>query len=114
MLGFARKLAGALEGGHGTEVRVARRMARSGAFAFALGLGGVMLVGHENEAAACGACSANQSESRIVNDHRMALKLSQNVTVLWDQIAYSGNPTQFAYVIPARPGTRLEVSNDGW
>jgi hypothetical protein len=81
---------------------------------FVAGIGGIMLAGHENEAAACGACYANQSESTIVNDHRMALKLSQNVTVLWDQIAYSGNPTEFAYVIPARPGTRLEVSNDGW
>jgi hypothetical protein len=74
----------------------------------------VMASGHENDATACGACYANQSESTIVNDHRMALSISPNVTVLWDQIAYSGNPTEFAYVIPARRGTRLEVSHDGW
>jgi hypothetical protein len=112
MFQFAQKLAGAVETGHGSAIRVARRMACP--VAFIAGISGVMLAGHENEAAACGACYANQSESTIVNDHRMALKLSQNVTVLWDQIAYSGNPTEFAYVIPARPGTRLEVSNDGW
>ena len=74
----------------------------------------LVAVGDENDAAACGACYANQSESTIVNDHRMALSISPNVTVLWDQIAYSGNPTEFAYVIPAKRGTRLEVSNDGW
>jgi hypothetical protein len=112
MVQFAQKLGGAAAAGHGNAIRVARRMACP--LAFVAGISGVLLAGHEKEAAACGACYANQSESTIVNDHRMALKLSQNVTVLWDQIAYSGNPTEFAYVIPARPGTRLEVSNDGW
>lgn len=112
MIRFAGKLGGAAKDGHGNAIRVARRVALSAAFV--AGMGAVITAAHENEAAACGACYANQSESTIVNDHRMALKLSQNVTVLWDQIAYSGNPTEFAYVIPARPGTRLEVSNDGW
>lgn len=112
MLGFARKPKGALDSGHGNAIRLAQP--RPWSVAFVAAIGAVLLAGHENEAAACGACYANQSESTIVSDHRMALKLSQNVTVLWDQIAYSGNPTEFAYVIPARPGTRLEVSNDGW
>jgi hypothetical protein len=112
MLRFTQDLTGASNVGHGNSIRLARRVARS--VALVAGISGLFLADHENEAAACGACYANQSESTIVNDHRMALKLSQNVTVLWDQIAYSGNPTEFAYVIPARPGTRLEVSNDGW
>lgn len=83
--------------------------------AFALAIGGVALgAGLESDADACGACYANQSESTVVQDHRMALSVSANMTVLWDQIAYSGNPKEFAYVIPARRGTRLEVSNDAW
>ena len=72
------------------------------------------LVGYEGNAAACGACFAAQSESTVVNDHRMALMLSKDHTILWDQISYSGNPKEFAYVIPAKPGTRLEPSKEAW
>jgi hypothetical protein len=98
---FARRL----RGRHGSAIRIV---------SFLTLASGVFIAGHESDATACGACYANQSESTIVNDHRMALSVSPNVTVLWDQIAYSGNPTEFAYVIPARRGTRLEVSNDAW
>ena len=72
------------------------------------------LVGYEGDATACGACFASQSESTIVSDHRMALEISKEHTILWDQITYSGNPKEFAYVIPARPGTRLEPSKESW
>jgi len=81
----------------------------------ALGLAlGCALVGYEGNATACGACFAAQSESTVVNDHRMALMLSKDHTILWDQISYSGNPKEFAYVIPAKPGTRLEPSTEAW
>lgn len=66
------------------------------------------------DADACGACYASNNESTVVNDHKMALSISRQQTILWDQISYSGNPTNFAYVLPAKPGTRLEPSNDAW
>lgn len=75
---------------------------------------GAALAGYEGTATACGACFASSSESTIVSDHRMALAISKEHTILWDQISYSGNPKEFAYVIPARPGTRLEPSKAAW
>jgi hypothetical protein len=75
---------------------------------------GLTTIAGEPEAAACGACYAAQSESTVVSDHQMALALSPARTVLWDRIEYQGNPKEFAYVIPARAGTRLEASNEGW
>lgn len=66
------------------------------------------------DASACGACYANSSESTVVNDHKMAFSIQKQRTILWDQISYSGNPSEFAYVIPAKPGTRLEPSNEAW
>jgi hypothetical protein len=105
MMRIARHFARRLGAGHGNAIRLVTLLTAAS---------GLFIAGHENDAVACGACYANQSESTIVNDHRMALSISPNVTVLWDQIAYSGNPTEFAYVIPARRGTRLEVSNDAW
>lgn len=72
------------------------------------------LAGYEGSAHACGACFASSSESTIVNDHRMALSISKEHTILWDSISYSGNPQEFAYVLPARPGTRLEPSKEAW
>lgn len=67
-----------------------------------------------SDADACGACYASNNESTIVNDHKMALAVSKQRTILWDQIQYSGNPKNFAYVLPAKPGTRLEPSSDPW
>jgi hypothetical protein len=66
------------------------------------------------DADACGACYASNNESTVVSDHKMALSISKQRTILWDQIQYSGNPSNFAYVLPAKPGTRLEPSNDAW
>lgn len=93
-------------GGHGTRVALTS--------ALALGALGAWVAGDEREAAACGACYASVNESTVVSDHKMALAVSQQQTILWDQISYSGNPSQFAYVIPARAGTRLEVSTDAF
>jgi len=44
----------------------------------------------------------------------MAFSIGRQQTVLWDSISYSGNPKEFAYVLPAKPGTRLEPSNEAF
>lgn len=44
----------------------------------------------------------------------MALAISSQQTVLWDQIRYSGDPREFAWVLPVRDGATVELSRDDW
>ena len=71
-----------------------------------------------NVADACGGCftppARQESERSVVIDHRMALAISTQQTVLWDQIRYSGDPAEFAWVLPVRAGAKLELSNDAF
>ncbi|HSO39834.1 MAG TPA: DUF2330 domain-containing protein, partial [Labilithrix sp.] len=48
------------------------------------------------------------------SDHRMVLALAPQQTILWDQIRYTGDPSEFAWVLPVRPGTTVEISHDEW
>lgn len=89
------------------------RKALSGAVVGAVAVAS-MLVAGENEARACGGCFVPQVESTVVNDHRMVFAVSQEHTILWDQIEYSGDPKEFAWVLPVRRGTRVELSRDEW
>jgi hypothetical protein len=65
-------------------------------------------------AEACGGCFVQPTERTVVTDHRMALSISTTQTVLWDQIRYSGDPAEFAWVLPVREGAKLELSNDAF
>ncbi|MRG92041.1 DUF2330 domain-containing protein [Polyangium spumosum] len=67
-----------------------------------------------DEAAACGGCFVPPSQSTVVSAHRMALSISPKQTVLWDQIQYDGDPEEFAWVLPVKPGAVIEVSTDAW
>jgi hypothetical protein len=80
----------------------------------ALGVGLALTALSPSDARACGACYSQTSESTVVSDHRMALSVSQERTILWDQIRYQGSPSEFAYVVPIRPGSYLEASNEAW
>jgi hypothetical protein len=71
------------------------------------------------DARACGGCfheppkNVNQgSQSTVVTGHRMALSVSLDRTILWDQIQYAGDPQGFAWVLPVRPGATLSLAND--
>jgi len=83
------------------------------ALACAASLASVLVAG-EHDARACGGCFVPQVESTVVNDHRMVFAVSQEHTILWDQIQYSGDPKEFAWVLPVRRGTRVELSRDAW
>lgn len=52
------------------------------------------------DASACGGCFVQQSENTQVTGHRMVLSLSKTESTLWDQFSYSGNPKDFAWVLP--------------
>ncbi len=47
-----------------------------------------------------------------MNEHRMVFSISKTQTVLWDQIKYSGNPKDFAWVLPVHVGAKLEASHE--
>ncbi|CAN5193795.1 hypothetical protein BH09MYX1_BH09MYX1_54560 [soil metagenome] len=64
------------------------------------------------DAAACGGCLVPPGENTVVEGHRMALSISKTQTVLWDQFKYSGSPKEFAWVLPVRAGTKVELSHD--
>jgi Uncharacterized protein conserved in bacteria (DUF2330) len=67
-------------------------------------------------AEACGGCFTVQggSDSTVVTSHRMAMSISQSQSVLWDQIQYAGNPEEFSWVLPVKPGSVLEVGSDAF
>lgn len=72
----------------------------------------------DQAAHACGGCFApapvGTEVPPVVTAHRMALSISTEQTVLWDQIRYSGAPSEFAWVLPIKPGARIEVASDAW
>ncbi|WP_437964076.1 DUF2330 domain-containing protein [Sorangium sp. So ce260] len=66
------------------------------------------------EALACGGCFVQTTETTVVNAHRMVLSVSPVQSVLWDQIQYAGDPSEFAWVLPVKPGATIEVGSDAW
>jgi hypothetical protein len=68
------------------------------------------------DARACGGCFPPETEtqSTVVTGHRMAVAISPTHSVLWDQIKYSGSPSDFAWVLPVRAGAVLQLSTDAW
>jgi hypothetical protein len=59
-------------------------------------------------AEACGGCFAPSTTVTAVDSHRMVVLLSPERSVLWDQIAYSGAPEDFVWVLPV-PGPEVVV-----
>jgi hypothetical protein len=71
-----------------------------------------------SDAHACGGCfhgppPASQTVT-VITDHRMVFSISPQQTVLWDQVEYSGAASDFAWVLPVKPGARIELSQDAW
>ncbi|XXT15311.1 DUF2330 domain-containing protein [Sorangium sp. So ce429] len=66
------------------------------------------------EALACGGCFAPPTQTTVVNAHRMVLSVSPVQSVLWDQIQYAGDPSEFAWVLPVKRGATIQVGSDAW
>lgn len=86
--------------------------------AFAVAIGAVA-AGHSRVALACGGCfvpppppTQPNDPGTVVAAHRMLLSVSPDQTILWDQIQYTGAPTEFAWVLPVKPGARIELGSD--
>ena len=48
----------------------------------------------------------------MVTEHRMILSISAQQTSLYDQIKYSGSPTDFAWVLPISGLAKIGLSSD--
>ncbi len=81
-------------------------------FVSSLGLLGALglVLAQPREAKACGGCFAPQDPPTVVTGHRMVMSVSPTQSVLWDQIQYSGEPEDFAWVLPVKAGARVEAS----
>jgi hypothetical protein len=77
-----------------------------------LAAGSVLVV--PRSARACGGCFHQPAPTQVtvVTGHRMAFSVSPQQTVLWDQIEYSGDPEDFAWVLPVMAGAKVELSHD--
>jgi hypothetical protein len=65
------------------------------------------------DAAACGGCFPPPGEeSSVVTDHRMILSVSKTQSTLYDQIRYSGAPSEFAWILPISGEVEIGLSAD--
>lgn len=67
-----------------------------------------------DSAKACGGCFHPVTENTVVTGHRMAVSVSMTQAVLWDSIEYSGDPAEFSWVLPIKPGAFVEVASDAF
>jgi len=86
---------------------VLRSVLASAASALALGA-------LEAEALACGGCFHPPDPERptVVTDHRMVLSVGRGKSTLYDQIRYTGNPREFAWVLPIAGDVEVGISSD--
>ena len=75
------------------------------------------------DARACGGCMHGEppppppgvTESpTVVTDHRMVLAAQSDVTTLWDQIEYAGDPGDFVWVLPIRGAVSVGVGSNAF
>lgn len=81
-------------------------------------LAALCALAYAGDARACGGCFVAPPQGNeagtIVTSHRMALSISNEQTILWDQIQYTGSPAEFAWVLPVKPGARIDVGSEAW
>ncbi len=88
-------------------------MMRMNKWMLAAAMTSAMVAGHQ-QAEACGGCFVPPAENTVVTGHRMVMSISKTQTVLWDQIQYAGNPDEFSWVLPVKPGAHIDVGADAW
>jgi hypothetical protein len=84
------------------------------AFFAALALAGAAHL-RSNDAEACGGCFHIPTERvQAVTSHRMVLSVGTRETILWDQFRYSGQPSEFAWVLPVTGDARVELASNAF
>ncbi len=90
-------------------------MAATGAERFlpwALGVAGVLWAPRADAFTAI--FLAEGDTSTQVVEHRLAIATLRDETVVWDQARWSGSPTRLAWVLPFKPGAKIERTGDAW
>jgi MYXO-CTERM domain-containing protein len=86
---------------------------RLGMFAGTLAASVGFLATTAGDSRACGGCFHPPSQNAtVVTDHRMVFAVSPTQTTLYDQIEYSGSPSDFGWVLPIHGKVTLGVSSD--
>jgi MYXO-CTERM domain-containing protein len=87
---------------------------RGAVFMGALAGGVALVAATARDSRACGGCFIRPStqNATVVTDHRMIFAVSPTQTTLYDQIQYSGSPSDFAWVLPIHGQVNLGVSSD--
>jgi hypothetical protein len=65
-------------------------------------------------ARACGGCVAPTETPFAVDGHRMAVKVGNGETILWDQFSWNGDPADFAWILPLPAVGTVELAEDGF
>ena len=79
----------------------------------AAGLVGLSMAVSARDAAACGGCFHGPSQNGdVITDHRMIFRVTPQQTTLYDEIEYSGNPQDFAWVLPIHGPVTVGLSSD--
>ena len=87
------------------------------AFTMMAGTGALLL---PSDAQACGGVFVAQPQTEspasrsIVRDHRMAIAIGRTKTVIWDEVRLEGDPRDFVWITPVKPGTEIEIADDEW
>jgi hypothetical protein len=76
--------------------------------------GAVLVSATARDSRACGGCFVRPTSQSgtVVTDHRMIFSVSPAQTTLYDQIQYTGSPSDFAWVLPIHGQVGLGVSSD--
>jgi hypothetical protein len=77
-------------------------------------LGLSLVGGSPRPATACGGCFSPTDTVTAVNSHRMAIALTPDKTMLWDQIRYSGDPADFVWVLPVPAPPDVALADPGF
>jgi MYXO-CTERM domain-containing protein len=81
----------------------------------ALGLGVLSIAATARPAQACGGCFQPPAETQsgdVITDEKMIFVITPQSTTLFDEIEYSGNPSQFGWVLPIKGPVTVGLSSD--
>jgi hypothetical protein len=87
--------------------------------AVTLVIAGALSTAVPSNAYACGGClhpppGPVTGTYTVLSAHRMALSISSTETVLWDQITFTGDPQDFAWVLPVAGTPTVELADNGF
>jgi hypothetical protein len=66
------------------------------------------------DASAAGAVIGKEGETVTVSTARVAIATTPGRTALWAQVSVTGASAGFVWILPVRPGARIDLGSDAW